>query len=320
MRTLLKAFPALLLAALLMLAVACKSGGGNSGDSSSNQPVGDTGESASNQGDGSAAGDDALVLSAVEALGRSADDFQQEVTSLQGTMAMDMTMGEMSFGFGGDFAFQSPDRAHMTMEFSGGEDTIIDLSEMGTMEILLIGEEIYIYMGFLGDKWVKASLDDLGVDAEQFRELLSDQSPFDYSALIESLGGDVQVQDLGVEDVNGHSTRHYRVSSDFATLMEAVSGAFGQDLGGQPFPMDDIAGPVVMDLWLDTETFLPYQLTAKGSFVVDQDPIEGVPGTLSFNMNIVIEEYNGDVTFPDPPADAIDFANFGDEMFGDLEE
>jgi hypothetical protein len=318
MRMSLKLIPATLLALLLLFAVACKSGGGDNNDSSSNQPAGEAGdaggESTSEQGGTSGESED-LVLSAIEALGRSADDFQQEVTSLEGAMAIDMTMGEMSMGLGGDFAFQSPDRMYMTMEFSGGEDTLIDLGELGTMEILLIGEDVYIKMAFLGDQWVKASLDDLGVDADQFRKLLSDQSPFDYSAIIDSLGDEVQVHDLGIEDVEGRSLQHYRVSSDFATLMEAMSGTLGNDLSGATFPTDEISGPVVMDLWLDTGTFLPYKLTAKGSFVVAQGVIEGDPGTFSFHMNIEVEEYNGQVTFPDAPADAIDMADISEDTF-----
>jgi len=41
---------------------------------------------------------------------------------------------------------------------------------------------------------------------------------------------------------------------------------------------------------------------------------------MAFNMTISIDEYNGAVTFPDPPADAIDFADLGDEMFGGFPE
>ena len=241
MRMALKLIPALLVALLLLMpAVACK--GGSGGDSSSNRPAGGD-QPASDENTGDTDAGNAAVFSAIEALGRSANDFQEEVESLQGEMSMDMSMGEMAFGFQGDFAFQSPDRMHMTMEFTGGEDAIMDLSEFGNMEILLLGEDIYINMPFLGG-WVKASLDDLGVDADQFRELLSDQSPFDYSELVAGLGGDVQVQDLGVEDMDGGSYRHYRISSDFAKLMEAMAGAFGDDFTSGTFPTDEIGVPL----------------------------------------------------------------------------
>jgi hypothetical protein len=297
MRSSFKLIPALLVALLLMLAVACKGGGGD--DSSSNQ-----------QPDG----EEEYVLSAAETLGQSADDFQAEVQSLQGEMAVSMKFGEFDVGMEGDFAFQSPDRMHMTMSFSGGDDSLIDLSEMGDMEMLLIGEEIYVQMPFVGG-WVKASLDDLGLDSEEFRELLSGQAPFDYAQMISDLGDDVNVQDLGVEEIEGKSYQHYRFSSDFATLMESLSSTYGEDFSG--YGMDDISGPIVMDLWLDTTTLLPYKMTAKGVF---NSPDPELGGNAEFAMSFVINEYNGDVQFPEPPADAIDFSEMGEEMFEGMDE
>jgi hypothetical protein len=215
---------------------------------------------------------------------------------------MDMTMGEVSFGTQGEFAFQAPDRMFMTMEFTGVSEDIISLGDLGTMEVLIIGEDFYINMGLFGG-WAKASLDDLGVDAEEFRELLSNQSPFDYSELIKELGGDVQVQDLGLEDLEGREVHHYRIASDYATLMEAMTGTFGDGFSDGGFPTDDFAGPVVLDIWLDTETLLPYKLAAKAAFVVDDIAAAGLGGNMAFSMTMVIDEYNGAVAFPDPPTD-----------------
>jgi hypothetical protein len=295
--------PAFLVALLLLLAVAC--GGGSDEDSSSNQPAGN--------------GGDELVLSAIEALGRSADDFQQDVDSMQGNLAMDMTMGDVSFGMQGEYGFQAPDQMFMTMEFTGASEEVISLGDLGEMEILVSGDQIYMNIGLFGG-WVKASLDDLGLDADQFRELLSDQSPFDYAELVKGLGGDVQVQDLGPEDLDGRGVHHYRLSSDYVTLMEALGGAFGDGFSDSGFPVEDLAGPVVLDLWLGTEDLLPYKLAAKGAYVVDDIYAAGLGGNMAFNMTITIDEYNGAVSFPDPPADAIDISELGDEMFGGLPE
>ena len=298
MRSSFRLIPALLVALLLLLAVSCK--GGDSDDSSSNQQPGS---------------DEEYVLSAAETLGKSADGFQQEVQSLEGEMIVSMSFGEFDVGVDGDFAFQAPDRMHITMSFSGGgEDSLIDLSEMGDMEMLLIGDEIYMQMPFLGG-WVKASLEDLGIDSEEFRELLSGQAPFDYAQLISDLGDDVNVQDLGVEEIEGGSYQHYRFSSDFATLMESLSSSYGEDFSD--FPTDDISGPIVMDLWLDTETLLPYKMTAHGVF---NSPDPNLGGNAEFAMSFVINEYNGDVDFPEPPADAVDFSEMGDDLFGVDEE
>ena len=297
--------PAILIALCLLLAAACSGSGGE--DAASNQP-----DTADGTGD-------ELVLNAIEALGRSADDFQTDVTSLQGRMSMEMTIGEMPFGFGGDFAFQSPDRMQMTMEFSGGDDTLFDLTQFGSMKVLVIGEDIYIKMAFLGDSWVKASFEDLGVDADQFREMLADQSPFDYSALVDGLGDDVQVQDLGPEDLEGRAVHHYRFASDYGTLMEALS-SFGGGFSDGGFPVDDISGPVVLDLWLGTDDLLPYKLAAKGAFVVDDIAAVGLGGNTAFNMTIAIEDYNADIDFPQPPADAIDISEIGEDMLGVSDE
>jgi len=295
--------PAFLVALLLLLAVACSSG--DKKDATSEETGGDA--------------SDELVLSAIDALGRSADGFQSDVESMQGNLAMDMTMGEVSFGMQGDFAFQSPDRMSMTMAFTGASEDIISLGDLGEMEILIIGEDIYMNIGLFGG-WVKASFDDLGVDAEQFRELLSDQSPFDYSALIEDLGGDVQVQDLGLEDLDGRGVHHFRASSDFTTMMDALGGTFGDGFSDSGFPVEDLDGPVVLDVWLGTEDLMPYKLTAKGAFVVDNIEAAGLGGNTAFTMTVQVDDYNGAVVFPEPPADAVDISEFGEEMFSGPEE
>jgi hypothetical protein len=300
-----RTLPALLVALLLLLAVAC-GGGGTGEDSSSNEPAG--------SGD---AGDE-LVLSAIEALGRSADDFQQDVDTLQGNMVIDMTMGDVSFGLQGDYGFQAPDRMFMTMEFTGSSEEVIDLGDLGEMEVLVVGDQFYMNIGLFGG-WVKASLDDLGVDADQFRDMLSDQAPFDYSELVEGLGDDVRVQDLGLEDLDGRGVHHYRFSSDYPTLMEALGEPFGDGFSDSGFPVDDLEGPVVLDLWLGTDDLLPYKLAAKGAFVIDDLYAAGLGGNMAFNMTISIDEYNGAVNFPDPPADAIDISELDDEMFTDPE-
>ncbi len=309
MRTLLKSLPAFLIAVLLMLAVACENGG-DSGDSSSNEPAGNNSSTSNEPNDAGNAEPEAAVLSATEALGRSASDFDEDVQSLQGEMQMQMAMAGMEFGLNGDFAFQSPDQAHMKMAFTGGDDSVFDLSQFGTIEVLVDGDMIYMNMPFLGG-WVKGSLSELGVDAAQFEKLLENQSPFDYSALIEGFSGDIQ--DLGVEEVDGGSYRHYRIDSDFATLMSSLSGALGEDSG---VPTDAFSGPIVMDIWLDTETLLPHKVTAEGSFDTGEAITDAVVGDMTFSFTIVINQYNGNVTFPEPPADAKSINELEDSLGG----
>ena len=279
--------------------VAC---GGGGGDSASN-----------GAGDGRP---DAAVLNASEALIRSADGFQEDVESLQGEMVMEMLFGDMEFGLSGDFAFQSPDRMHMKMEFSGGEDEFFSLGELGDIEMLLLGDEIYMNMPFLGG-WVVMSLDDLGVDAQQYRDLLESGSPFDYGSLIEGLGDSVGVTDLGEERVAGHEVRHYRLESDFASLMEAFGGALGDDLTSDLLPVDALDGPIVTELWLDAETLLPYKVKASGSFEMGGLSAGAGSDEMTFEMTMVISQYNGFVKLPEPPEDAKSLDELGEGLFGE---
>jgi hypothetical protein len=300
-----------LAALLLMLAVACGSGNG-SNESSSSESGGD--EPAVNESAGE--GDpEAAVLGAVEALGRSAEGFQEQVQSLRGEMTMEMTMAGAAFGMNGDFAFKAPDQMHMQMELSGGDGETIDLGELGSFEVLLVGDKLYMYMPLFGG-WVVATLDELGVDADQYREMLNNHSPFDYGNLVESFGDAAEVQDLGDDEINGRTFRHYRIESDFASLIDALSGAFGDELsGGGILPVNGIDGGITADVWLDTASMLPYMVTAEGSLNGGDFGVEAPAGEMLFKFTIKVAEYNGDVTIPEPPADATSFTELGAGMF-----
>jgi hypothetical protein len=306
---------------LLVLAVACGSGSSNGGNSD--------GSGADSGGHNAGSGDagfnapadqnepEPAVLNAVEALGRSANDFQNEVQSLRGEMTMEMDIDEMSFGLNGDFAFKSPDQMHMRMEFSGGEGSIVDFSEFGAFELLLVDEKLYMNVPFIGG-WTVATLDELGVDAQQYRDMVSNHSPFDYADLVESFGDGAQVNDLGEEEIDGKTYRHYRVESDLASLLDALDGAFGDELSGDGmFPVEGVGGAIVADVWLDSATLLPYKVTAEGSFTSTGVAGEPPAGAMTFKLTIVVPEYNGNVTIPAPPADARSFSELDSQMTPD---
>ena len=299
MRSIIKTLLVTATGLVFVVAVAC-GGGGNDSASNGDRP-------------------EAAVLNAADALIRSADGFQEDVDSLQGEMSMEMSFGGMEFGLSGDFAFKSPDQMHMKMEFSGGEDELFNLGGLGNIEVLLFGEEMYLNMPLFGG-WVVMSLDDLGVDAQQYRDLLESGSPFDYEALIAGLGDSAEITDLGEETVSGHEARHYRVESDFGSLMEALGDALGDDLTSDLLPVDAIDGPIVMELWLDMGTFLPYKMTASGSFGMDQLSADAGSEEMTFEMTIVISEYNGAVTLPAPPEDAQSLDELGEGLFEGMEE
>jgi hypothetical protein len=110
---------------------------------------------------------------------------------------------------------------------------------------------------------------------------------------------------MGEEQIDGKAYRHYRIQSDLARLMDALAGAFGDEVTDESMlPAGGFSGPVLSDIWLDSETLLPYRLTAEGSFSGGSTG-DGLPtGEMEFKMAIVLAEYNGYVTMPEPPADA----------------
>ncbi len=301
MRILKRAVPLSLLAALLLvIAAACGGSGGEpAGDHSS------AGQAAGDQSSDKLAGSEIsdkpggdvskpLVANATDVLGASASAFEQDVTSLRAAMEFSIDAGGFAMAGSADFAYQAPDKMHMTMELSGsgGDEMMADLGELGNMEMLLLGQEIYMNTPFTG--WVVMSMDDLGVDAEQFQTMLADHSPVDYQAMIDQMGG--QVEDLGQESLDGGSYNHYRVSMDMADIMNALSEAFGADSG---ITTQGLFGssPITMDIWVDPDTFLPYKMTMNGTF-------EAGAEAMAFDMTVRFLEYNGAVSIPAPPADA----------------
>ncbi|HEU4760507.1 MAG TPA: hypothetical protein VFT91_11075, partial [Dehalococcoidia bacterium] len=116
-----------------------------------------------------------LVSNAAKALGASAERFQREVSSLRGEAEFNMDIGGIAMQGTATFAFQAPDRIYMTMEFTGGgqqdSGAALDLSGLGTVEMLMLGTDIYMKIPLAGDKWGVMSLTDMGVDADQFREM-----------------------------------------------------------------------------------------------------------------------------------------------------
>lgn len=297
MRAKLRILPAALVALLLLLAVACGVGDEekkSSGDQTSDQSGG---------GDIS----QPIVSNAIEALGKSADRFEQDISSMRAEFSFNMKMTGMSMGATGDFLYESPDKMYMLMKLSSDESSLIDLGQLGNFEILLRGEDIYMNTAFTG--WVATSLDELGEDGKQFEELLSGHSPFDYQQLIDSLGADIQ--DLGQESLDGGTYSHYRVSMDLAKVIDAISDSLGStdSLGTEPLPTD-FSGPITMDIWVDPDTLLPYQLRADGSF--------GTPTeSADFAMAMKFLEYNGAVTIPEAPKDAQSLSDLAGAFGGD---
>ncbi len=273
MRTLARlTLPALAAGAIVLFGLACggQTGGGDTTYDEPSQPT---------------KSPEPQVAAPGEVLLASADAFSEEVESLRAEMEFSIASGSFSADATADIAFQAPDKMHMVMDIGG----------LGSFELLVLGADIY--MNIPGEGWTVMSLDDLGLDAAAFEELMKNGgSPLDYTSLIEQLGG--QIQRLPDETIDGATYSHYRGSLDFADLLAAFSDTFGV---GDALPADSLSGPLAFDLWVDADTLLPYRVTIDGSFTVGSD-------SMDFAATIRFLEYNGAVTIPERPADAEAFA------------
>src|SRR3990172_4612000 len=219
MRILIRALPLALAASLLMLfALACKSGGGDQ----TSYPDGDT-------------SGDLVSADPLDVLTASWESFEQDVDSLQAELVFSMNVGGFAVEATSDMAFQAPDQMHATMELTG----------LGTFEMLLLGTDLYMNMP--GQGWVLISLDDaglseLGLDPSTFQDVMTDHSLVDYQELVQSLGG--EGEDLGEETVDGDTFQHYRAAMDFGDMAGAFSDAFGttSDPG-----LGSLSGPLPLD-------------------------------------------------------------------------
>jgi hypothetical protein len=242
-----------------------------------------------------------LVTNPSEALGASAERFEEEVESVQADFTFEFGVEGITVGANGHFVFQAPDSVHMTMEMSGGDGTF-DAGEFGPIEMLLLGDQIYMKTGFTG--WMTMSLDDLGEDAQSFRDMMDFHSPLDYQALVDSLGA--EVENLGPVDVGGNTYTRLRITTDLASVLNAMADSAGEDtLAAALF---GVSGPMTMDILMNPETMLPYTFEADGSFGIGAE-------SMDFKMAFKFYDYNKWVHIPAPPEDAVPF----DEGFGSLD-
>jgi len=272
---------------LLLLAVAC--GGGSDGEP------------------GASGADDAtdlFVSDPAGALAASADRFERSVTSVQADFSFEMSAAGFEMGAEGDFAYRAPDSMYMKMSMSGGGGGLFGGGgDVGDFEIIALGDELYMNSSFTG--WIALSLAEMGADGESFRDLLSSHSPLDYGAMLDAAGG--EIENLGEDGGN----QHVRMTVDLGDLMAAMLDSVGTDESGTAddiFGSAGISGPIVVDVWTDSETLLPQRVVAEGEFGVDSE-------FAAFRMEVEFHDYNGSIEIPEPPEDAKSLS----EMFGDFD-
>ena len=316
MNKLLRTIPVFLLAFVLALAVACGGDngsavsdgddGGSSGGVTSNEDGGSSGGLTSNQPNGGSLSD-VVVSNATDVLGASVKQFEQNVESMRAEFLMNIDMADFAMGVDGEFAFESPDKVYMTIDIDTGDASIIDFSELGSLEVLALGTDIYFNMPFLGG-WFVMSADELGAEIETFESIFDTHSPLDYELFMGGVGD--EVEDLGEESIDGGTFRHYRVTVDTGNAMDAVAQAFGESdtFGFGDIPVDVFTEPMVMDLWVDTDTFLPHRIEANLALDFEGE-------SAAFEMVFKFFDYNQDVSMPSPPTDAKSFAELFEGLF-----
>ena len=287
----------LALAALTFAACQGDDGNGNGGD-----------DGVTNAGD--TANDELFVSNATEVLTRSASSFDStDVTSMSGGVTFAFSMGTLAVNGSADFAVQMPDQMHMAMTFEGGDgQSLVDLSQMGTFEILARDGAMYINMPILGG-WFSLSPEELGASFTGVQDLMAQGSVFDYAGFIEQLGSEVEY--VGDEDVSGRQTAHYAISGDLQSLIASFAsalGATGDNAFADQIMGSQVSGPVTVDLWIGKEDFLPYKMTAGGEIAA------GDQGALVLDLTADFSDYNQDVTIPDAPEEAKSFT----EIMGQL--
>ncbi len=317
MRKSMWAFLSGLLAVLLLAAAAC--GGGvdkGSGDAGYQK---DAGDSLDNAGAGSSSGAlaDLIVANPAEALGKSAAAFSGQVKSMKGDFLFSMSGAGATMDVKGDFSYRAPDSVYMTMDVAGmGGDAVSALSNM-KFDILMLGDKLYMNTPFLGG-WVVMTMDEIGVNAQQYEKLLQDHAPFDYSALIKDTEG---ITVVGSEEIEGHTYAHVQVQTDFAKAMTALASTFGSTgFDASTLPTSALSGPLTLDLWVDPDTGLPYRIQAGGSMDIPDTGTGTAGGPIQFQMKFDFAEYNGSVDIPDAPKDAksfVDLFSNGGGIFGD---
>ena len=276
MRILIRALPLALAASLLMLfAIACKSGGGDQTYHPGDEASGDL-----------VSADPGDVLAA------SGERFEEDVDSLQAELLISMNIGGFAVNASSEMAFQAPDQMHATMDLTG----------LGTFEMLLLGKQVYVNMP--GQGWVTISLDDaglsqFGLDPSTLQDVMTDHSLVDYQELVQSLGG--EVDDLGEETVDGDTLQHYHTAMDFGDMAGAFSDAFGATAD---LELDSVSGPLTLDVWVDPDTTLPHKIAANGEFAFGE-------GSMVFDATMRFFGYNEAVEIPGAPADAVPFALAG---------
>ena len=240
-----------------------------------------------------------------------------EMTSarIEGTMEMyglstEDGVSDVVLPFSTTFDTLTGDMA-MRMDMSGiagsadltGEDAAMAAAFLGEIEMRQIGDRAYIKMPFLtamlgtDAEWVSMPADeagdfssDMGVQTDP-NEMLDDYRK-----------ADAQVEELGVESVNGVDATHYQVIVDTELWLESLTAEERAELEADgPIPISDFP----MDLWITDDGFLVRMvMEIDGSQVIDDSGDSFERMVLTYNVFDINQPV--DITAPDEFVDMDD--------------
>lgn len=247
-----------LIAILLLVAAAC--GGGSS----------DPAETS---------GDDSPEMVSAQALLADSGEAFAEVDSMHSDYTISITVAGESFEMAGDMDLEFPGRARMTMSVAGD-----------VVDFLIYGDRFYMN---IEDEWSLVDLDELGINAAQFEQILSNRGVFDYSAFT---SGGIEAIDRGVAQVDGKDARHI--------TMEMTNEIFTEDNPGvklfDPSIVDTVKDAFrsgSAEVWIDEETGYPLRATIETVIEMQGQEITTV-------MDMTFSDFNEDLDIPDEPEDA----------------
>lgn len=244
------------------------------------------------------------VSNATDALGKSADQFDDKVESVSGDFGMQLSGSTFNANLNGNFAFNAPDAMFMKFAMTGAgtdaQNPGASLSFDGfEVQLLYRDDTFWMFTPFTG--WVYGDADELDIDQDEIEDLLDSGGPIDYAGLLDDLG---DIEDVGIEQTEAGPMRHYRMTMDVAELIEAIGGVPAEEA----IPADDMTGSTTFDIWVHSDNLLPYRFEANGQ-------ISSQGEAVNFAMQMSFHNYGEAALIPEPPADAKPV----DEAFGDFD-
>jgi len=218
-------------------------------------------------------------VSAADAMGASAKQFDTEVHSFDGTMSVNASAAGQSFAINGSMKYKEPGQVYAEMS----------AEQLGDFAMLFEPPNMYVKMD---GKWYTADTSSLGIDVGGLDQYVKDRGPINYSDALKGLTDLVRLND---ENIDGKTYWHYNGSIDLSKL--------GDDLPSDlvdPQMLQQAEKAVQtakMDIYVDPETTLPRRYNMTMSMNILDFPI-------SIGMQMDFLHYNEDVDIPDAPTDA----------------